>query len=60
MLRQPIDKRRRKLDVLSGKATEDIEAKKNAPSPKAESGNAVAVPLWFGQFKAAEEDESPW
>lgn len=45
MQRQPIDKRRRKLEVLSGKAAEEIEAKKNAPSPNAESGNAVAVPL---------------
>ena len=39
--------------VLSGKAREDIVAKKKALSPKADRGKAVAVPRWFGQFNAA-------
>lgn len=46
--------------MLSGKATLEIKAKKNAPSPKADSGNAVAVPLWVGQFKAAGADKPMW
>lgn len=43
--RVPRDKRSKKDEVSSGKATLEIKAKKNAPSPKADSGNAVAVPL---------------
>ena len=35
---------RRKLDVLSGNATVEMDEKKKALSPKAERGNAVAVP----------------
>ena len=48
------DKRSNKSDVLSGNAMDEIEAKKKALRPKAESGKAVALPRWFGQFNAAE------
>ena len=57
MQRDPIDRRRRKEEVLSGKAKFEIKVKKKAPSPKAERGNAVAVPLWSGQFRAADDDK---
>lgn len=40
----PTASRSRKSDVLSPNKKEDIEAKKTALSPKAESGNPVAVP----------------
>lgn len=45
---------------MSGKATLEMKAKKNAPSPNDESGNAVEVPRWVGQFKAAETDKLRW
>jgi len=47
-------RRRSKSEVLSGKARDDIAAKKKALRPNAARGKAVAVPRWFGQFKAAE------
>lgn len=53
MLNVAMAKRRSKSEVLSGNAIDDMAEKKNALRPKAESGNAVAVPRWFGQFSAA-------
>ena len=44
---------KRKSEVLLGKANIDIKEKKKALKPKADKGNAVAVPRWFGQFIAA-------
>lgn len=44
MQKVPIANIRRKLEVLSGKATVDMDEKKNALRPKAERGKAVAVP----------------
>lgn len=44
---------RRRSDVLSGNARDDIVEKKNALRPKPESGKAVAVPRLFGQLRAA-------
>ena len=49
----PAASRSRKSEVLSGNANEEIVEKKNALRPKAERGNAVAVPRWFGQLSAA-------
>lgn len=49
----PAASKRRKSAVLSGNAKEEIIEKKKALSPKADRGNAVAVPRWFGQFRAA-------
>lgn len=49
----PAARRRRKSDVLSGNATEEIVEKKKALRPNADRGNAVAVPRWFGQLRAA-------
>lgn len=49
----PMARSRRKRPVSSSKAKEDMVAKKNALSPKAARGNAVALPRWLGQFKAA-------
>lgn len=40
----PAASKRRKSDVLSGNAKEEIIEKKKALRPKADSGNAVAVP----------------
>ena len=39
-----VARRSRRSEVLSGKAREDMREKKKALRPKAESGNAVAVP----------------
>ena len=43
----------RKSEVLLGKAAVDSVAKTKALRPNAARGNAVAVPRWLGQFKAA-------
>lgn len=40
----PAASKRRKSDVLSGNAKEETIEKKKALRPKADSGNAVAVP----------------
>lgn len=53
MLNVAMAKRRSKSEVLSRNAIDDMAEKKNALRPKAESGNAVAVPRWFGQLSAA-------
>jgi hypothetical protein len=42
----------RKLLVLPLKKTLPMSEKKKALSPKAASGNAVAVPLWCGKLSA--------
>lgn len=55
MANVPTARRRRKWPVSSSKANEDMVAKKNALSPKAARGKAVALPRWLGQFKAAED-----
>ncbi len=44
MLNVPAARRRRKSEVLSGNAKEEIVEKKNALRPNADKGNAVAVP----------------
>jgi hypothetical protein len=49
----PNDKRRRYLDVSPGKKKLATVVKKKALRPKAERGNAVAVPRCSGQFSAA-------
>lgn len=53
MQKQPIERSKRKDDVSSGNAKEEIEAKKKAPRPNAATGKAVAVPRWVGQLFAA-------
>jgi len=40
----PAASKRRKSEVLSGNAKEEMTEKKNALRPKADRGNAVAVP----------------
>ena len=50
----PMERSNRKCEVSSGNASEDKVEKKKALSPNAERGKAVAVPRWFGQFNAAE------
>ena len=52
MVKVPTARSKRNSEVLSGKARDAKVAKKKALSPKPASGKAVAVPLWFGQFKA--------
>lgn len=47
------ESKRRKLEVSPGKAIREMVVKKKALRPKAESGNAVAVPRWCGQLRAA-------
>ena len=47
--------KRSRSEVLSGKANDDIDAKKKALRPNADRGKAVAVPRLSGQFRAAED-----
>lgn len=47
-----IDSKSKYALVSSGKKKALKVVQKNALSPNALSGNAVAVPLWFGQFVA--------
>lgn len=49
----PIERRRRKPEMLSGNTKPERVVKKNALRPKADSGKAVAVPRWCGQLRAA-------
>jgi hypothetical protein len=42
----------RKALVFPGNITLPVTEKKNALSPKAAKGKAVAVPRWWGQFSA--------
>lgn len=49
----PIANIRRKLEVLLGNATVDMDEKKKALKPNAARGKAVAVPRWLGQLRAA-------
>jgi hypothetical protein len=51
----PSDRRRRYFDVSPGKNRLAADVKKKALRPKAESGNAVAVPRCNGQLRAAWE-----
>ena len=51
--------KRRRFEESSGKANDDIDAKKKALRPNADRGKAVAVPRLSGQFSAA-EDVSFW
>ena len=44
MVNVPIQRSKRKSEVLLGKAIVDISEKKKALRPKADKGNAVAVP----------------
>ena len=55
-----MESNRRKEEVLSGNASEEIKEKKNAPRPKADRGNAVAVPRRSGQFRAAADVSHCW
>ena len=48
MQKVPIANIKRKLEVLSGNATDEIDEKKKALRPNAAKGKAVAVPRWFG------------
>lgn len=49
----PMAKKSRNLEVLCAKNMLETPVKKNALSPNAARGNAVAVPRFLGQFRAA-------